>query len=138
MDTSALKANPTKKRRLTENEYNPETNANWGKLPEGTTPEPQSAKGSKRDAGIKISTLKQAWGKTTENEEEEEAEEEANKTQNRNDTPIQQTKELIENTHDQAYREMYAEAQRELTTRTIVVDPEMRRLRIEEVKKGNR
>ena len=97
-------------------------------------PEKQATREAKIDTGITITTLKQDWGKKNEQEQEEAA----NKARNRNKTPIQQAKEMLENTHDQASREMYAEKQRALTKRTIIPDPPTIQMCIEEAKKGHR
>ena len=92
----------------TENEHNPENNANKNRSPFAPTPGHQAGKAPKLAAGIIVTTPKQAWHRTTNDENENDA------TRTFGETPMQIAKELLGNTRDQASREMYAETQRAL------------------------
>ena len=60
-----------------------------------------------------------------------------NKNPDDADTSLQKIKDLLEQTHDQAAREMFAETQKALGRRAIIVDPDTLTLCIEQIKEGN-
>ena len=60
------------------------------------------------EAGITVSTLKHAWGKVIDEI-----------------PPVMRVKESLENSHDQAARDMYNEGQKALSKRTLILDPEL-------------
>ena len=71
-----------------------------------------------------IKTLREAWGIQTGPAE--------------NENPALRVKEMLETTHDQAARDVYAETQKAMGRRTIILEPHALEQCLANVRQGNR
>ena len=88
-----------------------------------TTLQEQAEKAPKTDEGVTIQPMAMAW----------------NMNQNQGDAnkSIRKTKELLEQTKDQAVREMSAETKKAIGRMAIIAGPETLSLRFDQIKEGN-